>query len=573
MIKRNSVKLMAWLSAAGVSIWLAACHPTQIKTPSAAPDVSGIVQSGQDAFTKKDFALAEQKAREATKLDPSSVEARLLLVKILGPESPESIIHLQKLVELNPKRVEAYILLSDAYLRQNKFKEAIKTAEAGLKHEQNASLYLMLGIASLELGDAAEARGAFLVAVDLAPRSIKPKLLLGASCSAMGDIEGAIDAYFDALDIDSNNPVARMSIAEIFIDNQGATEAIELLEGIRWEDNPPARYFSLLGIAYRDQERFAEAIASLDMAVRLEPKQVEYTVALGQAIYDSGDQAEATKIFAEAFASWPKELEVAINYAFVLVAQKDNKAGEVISTLQKLAPPGDLATLSLAAEHSINQKEYTKAIASLEEAAKQNPKSIEPLLRMAEVYEEENLPEDAANAYLRAQARDPKDPRAGIRIAMLYAKKDPNKALSALDEVLIKNPGLVDALIARAQLLIEVNRFQDAVKNFEEALALEPESASIYNNFAWALVYDAKPEEKDCKRGLSLAEKAVALSESKRAAPLDTLAEAHRCNGNYEQALKFLDQALALDPTSDFYQKRRAEFAQESKQKKSKPKK
>jgi cytochrome P450 len=41
---------------------------------------------------------------------------------------------------------------------------------------------------------------------------------------------------------------------------------------------------------------------------------------------------------------------------------------------------------------------------------------------------------------------------------------------------------LIEALLARAELLITVDRFSDAVKTFEEALSIEPESAAVHNN-------------------------------------------------------------------------------------------
>ena len=556
-------KAFVWAGALGFSLWLGACRPLAPKSAVPAPDVSGLVQEGQDAFSQQDKTTAERKAREAIKLNPTSLEARLLLIKLLGPENPETPEHLQKLIELTPEREEAYILLADTYLRQGKYKEAQQVANAGLKKGENASLYLMLGMAALELGDASEARGAFSVAVDLAPRSIKPKLLLAASCLAMSDKEGAVDAFFEALKIDPNNPVARMGIAELFIEQRGVQEGLELLEGIRWSEDPPARYFSLLGAAYNELSRPEEAIAAFDMAVQQEPKQPEYTVKLGQALFEASQEQEALQLFEVAYQSWPKEPEVLLNYAFILVSLKDARANEVISALQKISPTGDLATLSLQAESAINEKNYPKAISALEEAAKRNPTRVEPLLRLGAVQEMASQDEEAAKVYQRAQTLDPKDPRPGMAIAALLSKSNPSKALSALDDVIARNPSFLEALLARAQLLIEVNRFSDAIRTFEEALTLRPDSSTVHNNFAWALVYEAKPTERDCKRGLSLAQKAVELSDGKNAPELDTLAEAHRCNGDYEQAIISLDKALAIDPTSDFYLKRRVEMQEE----------
>jgi cytochrome c-type biogenesis protein CcmH/NrfG len=566
------VRAFVCAGALGFSLWFGACHPKAPKAATPAPDVSGLVRAGHDAFSQQDPKTAERKAREAITLNPSSIEARLLLIKILGPDNPETPEHLKKLIALTPEREEAYVLLADSYLRQGKFKEAYKTANEGLKKGENASLYLMLGMASLELGGASEARGAFSVAVDLAPRSIKPKLLLAASCLAMNDKQGAVDAFFEALKLDPNSPVARMGIAELFIEQQGAQEALELLENIRWSEKPPARYFSLLGASYRELSRTEEALASFEMAVQEEPAQPKYTIELGRALFEADQEQEALQVFEVAYKTWPKELEVLLNYAFVLISLKDPRAKEVITALEAISPIGDLATLSLEAESAINEKDYPTAITALEEAAKRNPTRLEPLLRLGAVQEMASQKDEAAKAYQRAQTLDPKDPRPGMATARLFFKSNPSQALSALDDVIARNPSFIDALLARAQLLIEVNRFSDAIRTFEEALLQSPNSSTVHNNFAWALVYEAKPAERDCKRGLRLAQKAVELSNSKDAPELDTLAEAYRCNGDYEQALMFLDKALALSPTSEFYLKRRTEMQDEHNKTKKKPK-
>jgi Tfp pilus assembly protein PilF len=203
-----------------------------------------------------------------------------------------------------------------------------------------------------------------------------------------------------------------------------------------------------------------------------------------------------------------------------------------------------------------------------------NPDDVFVLLEMGDIYQEAGNPSAAEQSYKDARSINPKDPRAGLALARLFNESDPARALNEIDDVLVRNPENLQALALRAQLLIGLKRRPDALATFEEALAIAPDNVTINNNFAWALVYDLDPKDRNCERGLSLAQRAVEGSQRREASHLDTLAEAYRCGGNYDQALSTLDEALALSPENDFYKTHRAEIAAEkAKPIKGKPKK
>ncbi len=102
---------------------------------------------------------------------------------------------------------------------------------------------------------------------------------------------------------------------------------------------------------------------------------------------------------------------------------------------------------------SLEQKEYTQAVASLQQAISLNPKLADAFPLLGDAYAELNNNDEAIKAYEKA--------------------------------ILLKanNPDLYDAL---GLLYLETGKFADAAKAFSKELELKPDAAEAYNNLAEA---------------------------------------------------------------------------------------
>ncbi|MFP4030007.1 MAG: M48 family metalloprotease [Desulfococcaceae bacterium] len=102
------------------------------------------------------------------------------------------------------------------------------------------------------------------------------------------------------------------------------------------------------------------------------------------------------------------------------------------------------------------------------------------------------------------------------------------------------DPGLYRML---GDLHYERERFVDARRAYERAVALNPEAPAALNNLAWLLTGADAPDMREPERSLAYARRAVKISDA--AHVLDTLAEAYYVNGKYEDALRVGRQALS----------------------------
>ncbi|GMV43673.1 MAG: hypothetical protein AMXMBFR64_53890 [Myxococcales bacterium] len=104
----------------------------------------------------------------------------------------------------------------------------------------------------------------------------------------LGDIEGAIESYRDALDIDRNCKPARIKLLSIFMERKKYEDALDVLRELADAEDEPARkaqYFFTIGVIYRDQlHDTQQAIHYLDMTLDIDPSRLEAFAAIDELL-------------------------------------------------------------------------------------------------------------------------------------------------------------------------------------------------------------------------------------------------------------------------------------------------
>jgi Zn-dependent protease with chaperone function len=111
---------------------------------------------------------------------------------------------------------------------------------------------------------------------------------------------------------------------------------------------------------------------------------------------------------------------------------------------------------------------------------------------------------------------------------------------------------------AYGSLLLERGQFGKAEAMLRKSLKKEPDHASALNNLAWLYATSPPPHFKP-EAALELALRAAAIEPE--ATILDTLAEAYYVNGQAEEALKTIEQALLKQPPNlDYFLSQKKKF-------------
>lgn len=128
-----------------------------------------------------------------------------------------------------------------------------------------------------------------------------------------------------------------------------------------------------------------------------------------------------------------------------------------------------------------------------------------------------------------------------------------------LNQEIIKDPKRISAYRDLAMIYHERGKFEKAIKAYEKILELDPSQPVALNNLAWLLVTVPDEDLREYGRALRLAKRAVALERSP--IYLDTLAEAYHVNGYRNEALRAIDEAIAVaNENREYYRQQRKKF-------------
>lgn len=121
-------------------------------------------------------------------------------------------------------------------------------------------------------------------------------------------------------------------------------------------------------------------------------------------------------------------------------------------------------------------------------------------------------------------------------------------ASADFDRALQLAPNDPDAYTQRGNLAAERGNFEQAVGDFGQAITIDANWAEAYRSLAW--LHATCPDERfrDATEAVAAAERAVMLSPPADCFALDALAVAHASAGNFEDAARIAEQAIAIAP-------------------------
>ncbi|MBI3394132.1 MAG: tetratricopeptide repeat protein [Nitrospirae bacterium] len=237
-------------------------------------------------------------------------------------------------LQRGPSAIEAGIGLAKALAVQGKPKEGLDVARSMLAYRQeDARIWFTIGLVEAALSHPNEARQAFERAARLAPWNRDAHAALAGMARLGGDWSGAVAAQQQVVRIDSQNPVAWVELAQMYllagraeralasadraidlaptngdawIFKGGALRALKrhreaidaLKKGLALQPHRPALGWRWLGdIYYLDLRLFPEAIAAYREASRLEPGDASLRGSLAVALKDNYQFEEALALF------------------------------------------------------------------------------------------------------------------------------------------------------------------------------------------------------------------------------------------------------------------------------------
>lgn len=254
--------------------------------------------------------------KNALKLDPSNVNARLLLARVyLGMgDAPGAQKEFERASRLGAPKKDWMVGLGQALIAQNDYDGVLNKIRPD------------------------DAMPAVDHATSLAMR--------GNAYVAINDVEKAVEAYDQALAVQNSSPLARLGKARLLLKDNNRAEAAAQFSEVLTEYPEHAETRLARGELYRSLGKLDEALADFDVAVKVAPQNVRAYVGRALTNIQLGN-TKAAKEDVQQLHRRARQLPIT-NYLKALLAfqEKDfGKASELLQETLRVAPENFQAQL------------------------------------------------------------------------------------------------------------------------------------------------------------------------------------------------------------------------------------
>lgn len=237
-----------------------------------------------------------------------------------------------------------------------------------------------------------------------------------------------------------------------------------------------------------DRKDYAGAIVQLKNALKQDGKMLAAHVLLGKALLKNGEAASAEAAFNQALQLGVDRSEVAAHLAQAYFDQGKYEQLLERMSVAGLPPRAKLELLVIRGNAQSEQADFKAALKTFDEARAIDPRYLPLLLADATSALQQGDRMRAAAMADQAIAVAPGDAHTwNIKASVAHASGDVQAALDGYGKALAMAPDLFDARVARASLLLETGRMDEAAKDIsllQSEVPREPRAAYLMAVYA-----------------------------------------------------------------------------------------
>lgn len=466
---------------------------------------------GSAYLSKGMYQEGMKELQTATDLDPKIVDAHLKkgIFHLARGNVKEAETDLSTAVDVAPDILNTRLLLASFHQRNKNYGKAMSVINQGLTGKpSDAVLYNYLAGLMFIQNKAAEGLNYLAKAKKIDPSFFPAYMNTATYYASRGEHDHALAEYQAVLARDAANVQAMLGSATLLEVKGREKDALNWYQ--RAADTKSAAGFLALAAYHAKRKDLKKALAVLDDAIEAIPRNTAAMEAKGGILLGEKKYKEAVKVF--------DDIE-AIN-------------------------PGQGLTLKIRAY--VTAKEYEKAREQARRAITLNPASAQGYMMLSAVYQgEQNLPQAIAEMK-NGVKMDPKNLQALLALGNLYTlSNDYSAAMDAYGDAFRINNDFAPALYAQGSLLEKTGKKKEAVRKYQEALAKSDKFVPALNNLSYLYSEGYGTPQ----AALRLALSAYAL-EPGNPAVMDTLGYALLKNRRLDDARKVLEKVVTLLPNN-----------------------
>ncbi|MDP3088406.1 MAG: tetratricopeptide repeat protein [Methylotenera sp.] len=571
------------LSVYGKSVVLALVFASLAACSSPTEKAEKFYQNGVKLLEKGELAKARVEFQNAVQIKAKMVSAWYGLAKIAEAESdfPKLYGMLNKVVELDPKHVEAKVKLGRLLLVGGKVDEVLEISNAALALAPNDPAVQSLKAATLlKLDDpkaAVELANSILVAN---PNYSEALMILAMERITAGDSENALEFLDKGIVKDEKNIAMQLMKVQALKNLKKTDDVIAIYKKLI-EFYPDSNELKMgLADVYFKAGNVNETEVILRSIVKLNPNEIKFATNLVGFLYSTKGAESAKKELESQVSKSPKNFDLKFSLVNFYnetnqkqlaetmlndIAQKevDNANGSKAKTMlaTMALEKGDKKktielvdevlskdknneqALLLKAGILLEENKVDDAISALRIVTRETPDSSRALLLLGRAHEMAGATALAEEHYLKAFQSSKLSSQFGMPYAQYLAKNNQlARAEKVIEDVLTQHPGDMPALQLLAQFklsqgdLVGAQKVADDIrrfgndKNLSEKImgvifAAKKDYASSISSFK--RVYEASPDDMQ---------------------PISSLVKAYLLAGKTKEASAFLESVLKDNP-------------------------
>ena len=364
---------------------------------------------------------------------------------------PKARVALRNVLKIDPKDADAYFLFAQVEEKEKNWRNAV-------------SLYQEV--------------------VQLVPDHTSALITLAKYYLEARLTEQVVVTADKVLSKDPQNPQAKaLKIAVVAIEGQ-LHDAITKAEALHSQFPIEPDVAVLLATLHGQQQRYRDAEATLQRALKAHPKNMDLLHNLSMILVQAKDMAGAEMVVRRMIATEPTLFDHRMRLAQLFDTQGAHEKAEAVLREAISLDPNSEERRLLLADFLSTRKGHSVAEHAILEAVTQMPHSTKIQFRLAALYLKSGQDAKAREHYA-ALAKDYKEKPAGLEAKVKLAEMDlvAGKQADAerqLQEVLKENPRSSDGLVLSGRMALARRNGKDGVQAFRTVLHDQPELATVH---------------------------------------------------------------------------------------------
>lgn len=502
------------------------------------------------------------------KLAPAQEE----LDKLLKQYPNDASLHYVQGVVYMKRRTSSDV----TYIRDSKglLDDAIKEFVKAVNLDSNYyQAYNAMGVATLQLGNRADAKELFETAIKINPQFATAYDNLGNIALINGDLAGAEDNFMKSLKYNSHNPTTMYHLGQVAVRQKDYNKALTWLNHSLHINPNSAPALTLQGECYLVQGNQAAAINSFKKAITVKPENSRAYINLANVYQKRSDAEFAMEQLKTVLAINPRYTDAIMRVADLsLETRKYYQALDYYSKLVDDSQYGTDAIIGLAntyyemskdrgdSNDMTTNKEVYLAYDYINKAIERVPDRLDlhlAKIKLARLTHQLPLTKDSLNYIVQSSSNTLMD---NVIKAEAYLALGREKDAVYTFENAVNFANNVDDELYLAEILVHNKQFRTARLALKKVLMQEPENIIAKNGLAYIDLCEVKSNEffdialrqykennyasaiEYCNRAIDFYHNSPAIAKLK--------AQSYEMEKNYQGAVKYYNQYLSLNPSA-----------------------